>query len=94
MVYTCEALEHAVDIRSAVREICRVTRSGGKVAVLDKNKEKLGFLEIEEWEQWFDENELKQEMLKYCTDVQIIKNISYDNKDADGLFYCWIGTKK
>lgn len=94
VVYTCEALEHAVDIRSAVREICRVTRSGGKVAVLDKNKEKLGFLEIEEWEQWFDENELKQEMLKYCTDVQIIKNISYDNKDADGLFYCWIGTKK
>ena len=50
--------------------------------------------EIEEWEQWFDGDELKEEMLKYCSDVKIIKNISYDKKEADGLFYCWIGIKK
>lgn len=93
-VYTCEALEHAVDIKRAISELCRVTQSGGKVVVLDKNKEKLGYFEIEEWEQWFDEEELKGEMLEYCSDVQVIKDISYEEKEADGLFYCWVGTKK
>lgn len=93
VVYTCEALEHAVDIRSAVRELCRVTKSGGTIAILDKNKDKLGCLEIEEWEQWFDENELKEELLKYCTDVQVIKDISYENHSADGMFYLWVGIK-
>ena len=71
-----------------------MTKQGGIVAILDKNKEKLGMFEIEEWEQWFDGDELKEEMLKYCSDVKIIKNISYENKEADGLFYCWIGIKK
>lgn len=94
VVYTCEALEHAIDIKSAVRELFRVTKPGGIVAILDKNKEKLGIFEIEEWEQWFNVEELKSEMWKYCSDVQVIKNISYEGKEADELFYCWVGTKK
>lgn len=94
VVYTCEALEHAVDIESAVRELCRVVKSGGTIAIVDKNKDMLGFFEIEEWEQWFDENELKREMLKYCNAVEVNKEINYDNEDANGLFYCWIGKVK
>lgn len=93
VVYTCEALEHAVDIRSAVRELCRVTKSGGTIAILDKNKDKSGYFEIEEWEQWFDENELKEELLKYCSDVQVVKEISFENYPANGLFYLWVGMK-
>lgn len=92
--YSCEALEHAVDISSAIREMCRVTKSGGYVAVIDKNKDMLGYYDIEEWEQWFDENELKQELLKYCSDVIVKKNINFDDKLANGLFYCWIGKIK
>lgn len=92
--YSCEALEHAVDIGSAIREMCRVTKSGGYVAVIDKNKDMLGYYDIEEWEQWFDENELKQELLKYCSDVIVKKNINFDDKPANGLFYCWIGKIK
>lgn len=91
-VYTCEALEHAVDIPSAMKELCRVTQKGGQVAIVDKNKEMLGYFEIEEWEQWFDENELRTELLKYCSDVKIIKDINFDNQPANGLFCCWIGT--
>lgn len=94
VVYTCEALEHAVDIASAVKEMCRVTKSGGTVAILDKNKEKLGYFSIEEWEQWFDENELKNELLKYCSEVEIKKEISFDGIPSNGLFCCWIGKIK
>lgn len=94
MVYTCEALEHAVDIENAIKEMARVTQNGGKIVVIDKNKEKLGLMEIEEWEQWFSETELKEEMLKYCSNVEVNKEINSEHKGAEGLFYAWIGTIK
>ena len=94
IVYTCEALEHAVDIENAIKEMARVTQNGGKIVVIDKNKEKLGLMEIEEWEQWFSETELKEEMLKYCSNVEVNKEINSEHKGAEGLFYAWIGTIK
>lgn len=94
VVYTCEALEHAVDIKSAIREICRVAASGGKVIIIDKNKSMYGYFDIEDWEQWFDKDELKQLMLQYCTEVSYIDDIDYDGRKSDGLFGAWIGTVK
>lgn len=94
MIYSCEALEHAVDISSAVKEMCRTVRSDGKIVIIDKNKKMLGYFDIEEWEQWFDENELKKELLKYCSNVEVIKDISFDDIPANGLFFCWVGTVK
>lgn len=91
--YTCEALEHAIDIWSAIRELCRVTKHGGVVAVIDKNKEKLGRMEIGTWQQWFDEKELSEIMSEFCSEVKVIKDISYE-KPSDGLFYAWIGKVK
>ncbi len=91
--YTCEALEHAIDIKSSIREMARLTCSGGAVVVIDKNKDMLGALEIEEWEQWFDETQLKNVMLEVCDEVDVIKSIAYE-KPADGLFYAWIGRVK
>ena len=92
MVYTCEALEHAVDIERAVCEMARVTRTGGKIVVVDKNKSMYGYYNIDDWEQWFDEDELRNIMRKYCSDVEVEKKINFDDKPANGLFYAWIGT--
>ena len=89
-VYTCEALEHAVDIESAVREMARVTKPGGMMVIIDKNKDMLGYFEIGEWEQWFDERELCGIMRKYCGQVSVIKDVGYE-EPANGLFYAWIG---
>lgn len=89
--YCCECLEHAVDISSAIQEMARITKKGGMIAVIDKNKEKLGRFSIDEWEQWFDGDELKDIMMKYCENVDVIKEISYEEVPADGLFYAWIG---
>lgn len=94
MVYTCEALEHAIDIEMAIREMTRVTRSDGYIVVIDKNKDKLGCLEIDAWEQWFDKDYLRKLMLKYCSKVDVIDEISYEGKPADGLFCGWIGKVK
>lgn len=94
VVYTCEALEHAIDIESAVKEMARVIKPTGRMIIIDKNKNMYGYFEIEDWEQWFDKDELKEIMLRYCTDVNYTADLNYDNQDANGLFGAWIGTVK
>lgn len=89
-VYTCEALEHAVDIENAIKEMARVTKPNGRIAIIDKNKDMLGYFEIEEWEQWFDEQELCGIMRKYCREISVIKDVGYEEQ-ANDLFYAWIG---
>lgn len=94
VTYTCEALEHAVDVERAIAEMARVTKPGGKIVVVDKNKNMYGYFEIEQWEQWFEESELKDIMLNYCSRVDVIKDVSFDDQQANGLFYAWVGTIK
>lgn len=94
VTYTCEALEHAIDIECAVREMARVTKHDGKLIVIDKDAEALGRLEIEEWEVWFDAETLKNIMMNYCSEVRVIKNVSYEDKGEDNLFTAWIGKVK
>ena len=94
VLYTCEALEHAVDIASAVREMARVVNSGGKIIIIDKPKDLLGTMEIDEWEQWFDVDGLKNILQEYCSTVDVIRNIDYENNHIPGLFAAWIGTVK
>ena len=55
ITYTAEALEHAICLENAVKELLRVTKPGGKVVVVDKNLGAKGALETEEWERWFDD---------------------------------------
>lgn len=93
-VFSCEALEHAVDIDSAIREMARVTNDKGKIIIVDKNKDMYGYFDIESWEQWFDKDELKKIMLRYCSEVKCVENISYDNHEGNGLFCLWVGKVK
>lgn len=91
ITYTCEALEHAIDIKSAVKELVRVTKDGGKIAIIDKNKEELGRMEIGDWEVWFDADELRNMLSEYCSTVQVIDRIAYEQEKEDTLFLSWIG---
>ena len=93
-VYCCEALEHAIDIKNAIAELARVTKPNGKIIIVDKNADRYGFFEIEEWEQWFDEKKLVKLLSSFCLDVKVEKNISYDDTKANGLFYAWVADVK
>lgn len=94
VTYTCEALEHAVDFESAIREMVRVTQSGGYIIVIDKNDENYGMLEIGEWEHWPNENRLKELIEQYCRTVEVRHGLQYDEVKESDLFTAWIGKVK
>ncbi|SFL03514.1 malonyl-CoA O-methyltransferase [Lachnospiraceae bacterium KH1T2] len=91
LVYMCESLEHAIDIEQTIREACRVIKNGGVLLIIDKNIEKMGVYEIEEWEQWFDDNKLIAIMNKFCKNVTVNRNVGYFKRKPDGVFHAWRG---
>lgn len=91
VVYTCEALEHAIDIRNAIREMARVTKKNGYIVVIDKNEGCYGTLEIGDWEQWPNEDELREIMMDYCSVVTVKHGLKYEGMSNPDLFTAWIG---
>lgn len=91
--YATESLEHAVDIETAVAELCRVVKPGGAIVVIDKNKDHWGRFETPEWERWFGQQELEKMLRRHCREVTS-RPISYwEDVDPDGLFLVWIAHK-
>ncbi len=92
-VICIEALEHAVQIAEGVKELTRVLAPGGKLIIIDKNKDKLGALEMPGWEKWFDREELLGMMQANGLKADA-EFIGYEKVTRpDGLFICWSGQK-
>lgn len=92
-VICIEALEHAVQIAEAVREMVRVLAPGGTLVIIDKNAQRLGALAMPSWERWFDPRELST-MLTALGLAADVDYVGYDDQQADGLFVCWTGRKR
>lgn len=91
--YATESLEHAVEIEKAVAELCRVVKPGGRIVIIDKNKEHWGKLETPEWERWFGRAEMEGWLRRHCARVES-RPISYwEDVDPDGMFLVWIAEK-
>jgi ubiquinone/menaquinone biosynthesis C-methylase UbiE len=91
--YATESLEHAVDIDGAVAEMCRVVKPGGRIVIIDKNKDQWGRLKTPEWEKWFDRKQLERLLGKHCHQVSS-RPISYwEDVAPDGLFLAWLAEK-
>lgn len=88
-VYATESLEHAIEIEGAVAEMCRVTRLGGRLVIIDKNVEKTGHLPTPAWEKWFGRREMERLLGRHCRQVSS-EFISYwEDVAPDGLFLAW-----
>ena len=91
--FATESLEHAVEIETAISELSRVVKPGGKIVVIDKNREHWGRLETPEWERWFTPKELSRLLSRHCREVEA-RPISYwEDVAPDGLFYAWLARK-
>lgn len=92
IVYACESLEHALNIKGAVSEMFRITKKGGSIIIIDKPIEKMGALEVGEWEQWISDSTIANITKELNGHLDIIKSVPYEGRD-DGLFRAWIITK-
>jgi SAM-dependent methyltransferase len=92
-VYCVEALEHAGNPRGAVAELCRVVRPGGLVLIVDKNSERAGALEVEEWEQWFGRREVESWLESRCSDVRS-ELLEHCPEYGPELFIGWVGVRR
>jgi malonyl-CoA O-methyltransferase len=92
-VFVTEALEHAIDIRNAIREISRILKPNGKVVIIDKDIMAISKLKLAPFEQWFDVEELQMIMKDNGLKTTVKKNLKYENGRQNGLFVAWIGTK-
>jgi malonyl-CoA O-methyltransferase len=91
--YATESLEHAVEIDVAVREISRVVKPGGRIAIIDKNAAQFGKLKTPEWERWFDRKELERLLARDCREVRS-QFISYwEDVEPDGMFLAWLAIR-
>ena len=91
--YATESLEHAVDIESAIAEMCRVLKPGGRLVIIDKNIDQWGRLDTPRWEKWFGAKELEKLLRKHCRSVSS-RPISYwEDVAPDGLFLAWSAEK-
>lgn len=92
-VYATESLEHAVDIRKAVDEMCRVVKPGGKIVIIDKNAEHWGRMKTPEWERWFKREELEKLLRRHCSKVDSQLISYWEDVEPDGLFLAWLAVK-
>lgn len=91
--YATESLEHAVEIETAVAEMCRVVRPGGRIVIIDKNAKQWGRLKTPEWEKWFGRREVEKLLARDCTSVSS-RPISYwEDVAPDGLFLAWLAER-
>ena len=91
--YATESLEHAIDIRAAIDELCRIVRPGGRILIIDKNAEHWGKLKTPEWEKWFHRREIERLLKRHCRKVDS-RFISYwEDVEPDGLFIAWLAEK-
>lgn len=94
LVYACEAFEHAINLRGAFYELYRIVKPGGRFVIIDKPVEALGCMEIDEWEQWIEDADMRRFAEECGGKLEIIKSVSYENNKDDGLFRAWIVTKE
>ncbi len=91
--YATESLEHAIDIDSAVSELCRIVKPGGRILIIDKNAEHRGRLKTPEWEKWFDRREVERLLRRHCSQVSSQLISYWEDVEPDGLFIAWLAVR-
>jgi malonyl-CoA O-methyltransferase len=94
VVFSVEAIEHSANPQAAVAEMIRVTRPGGWVLVIDKQKAHWGRLSCPSWERWPEIAEISRLLKRGCDHVTA-EPVGYDDRpQPDGLIVVWRGQKR
>ncbi len=88
-VFCVEALEHALLPEQAIAELCRVTRSGGRLLLIDKHRRFQPLSQHEPWEIWFTPAEVRLWLEPFCADVGCQPIAHGPRQRPTGLFLLW-----
>lgn len=93
--FAVESLEHSLNPARAVAELARVTRPGGKLLVIDKDRGQQGHSLHEPWERWFTPDEVAGWLAPWCDAVGSTGLAHVDRgRLRTGLFLAWRGTRR
>jgi SAM-dependent methyltransferase len=93
LVFSVEAIEHALNLSAAVEELVRLARPGGWVLIIGKQQEHVGRFECPPWEFWPTVTRVTELLQRSCDHVSA-EAVSYDGRPADGLMVAWKGQKR
>jgi malonyl-CoA O-methyltransferase len=68
IVFSCEVLEHSIFPDNAIKELLRVTKKGGTVLIIDKDK-KIKFTELHFGEEWLDFGSIEKQYGAIITEI-------------------------
>lgn len=84
-----ESLEHALAPQQAVGELCRVTRPGGSVLIIDKHAQRQALSLHQPWERWFLPDEVSAWLAPYCDAIRVTPVSHTADSHSPPLFLCW-----
>lgn len=93
VVFAVEAIEHAASVESAIAEMLRLARPGGRIIIIDKQQSHWGKLDCPSWERWPEAEHLRRLLAQGCDDITC-DSVGYDDQPADGLMLVWHGRKR
>lgn len=93
-VLAVEALEHALLPERAVAELARVTRSGGRILIVDKHRAAQRLSEHFEWERWFEPEEMLGWLGEHCSACRVQPLADPRSGRDSGVYLAWSGTRR
>jgi ubiquinone/menaquinone biosynthesis C-methylase UbiE len=69
--YCVESLQHVPNWDGALRELQRVLKFGGTLAIIDRNAKYLGVVDISPWERWFEPDAFAALLERYFVHISM-----------------------
>ncbi len=87
--YCVESLQHVPNWDGALRELRRVLRPGGTLAIIDRNAKYLGTVDVSPWERWVEPDAFATLLERYFVRVSMAPVVQIAGQWLGDQFLMW-----